>query len=78
MNALGELRASLGVTQIDLARRLDVAVVVVDQIELTPLGEVALSDVERFVSALGGRMDLVVVLDGLSHWLSNADGEWLR
>ena len=80
MNPLGQLRASLGVSQSELARRLRRPQIEVNKLELTPLGELKLAAVEEYVRALGGRLDLVVVVDGLSHWISDSEGngEWLR
>jgi DNA-binding XRE family transcriptional regulator len=60
--ALHELREAAGITQSTMAERLDVSRVRVHKIEHA--GEdLRLSTMERYVQALGGRLELRVVFD---------------
>lgn len=58
--ALGELRRSLDVTQVQLASRLAVSQATVSKFEKS---NPAVSTVRRYVEALGGRLEVVAVFD---------------
>ena len=57
-NRLSHLRETLGITQSDLADRLSVNQAAVSQIERR--GDMRLSTLRRYVTALGGRLEVRV------------------
>lgn len=58
--ALGDLRRSLDVTQVQLARRLAVSQATVSKFEKS---NPVVSTVRRYVEALGGRLEVIAVFD---------------
>jgi len=60
MYALGAVRKSRAVTQVELAERLEVAQATVSKFEK---GNPAVSTLRRYVVALGGQLQLVAVFD---------------
>jgi DNA-binding XRE family transcriptional regulator len=58
--ALGEVRRSRSVTQVELAKRLDVAQATVSKFEKS---NPAVSTVRRYVEALGGHLQMIAVFD---------------
>ncbi len=66
---LGDLRRSLDLTQAAVAERLEVTQENVSQIERGE-GDMQLSTLDRYVSALGGKLDLVVTFPDRSVGLS--------
>lgn len=73
-NALGKLRTRLDVAHEEIARRLHVQSEDVATLEATPLRLLEIGDVERYVGALGCRLDVVAVhIDGFAVWLSEED-----
>jgi hypothetical protein len=74
-NALGKLRTRLDVAREELCRRLCIAEADAGTLEATPLRLLELGDVERYVGALGCRLDVVAVhIDGFAVWLSDEEG----
>lgn len=74
-NALGKLRTRLDVAQDELSRRLGIAEADAATLETTPLRLLEIGDVERYVGALGCRLDVVAVhIDGFAVWLSDEEG----
>lgn len=61
---LAHLRGRQRIDRATLALRLGVAVDDVRAIEITRTGLLEVDTIRRYVQALGGRLDLVVVLDG--------------
>lgn len=71
-NALGRLRARLGVAIDELARRLSVSAEDADAIEATAFRLLEIDTIDRYVGALGCRLDVVAVhIDGFAVWLSD-------
>lgn len=58
--ALGQLRRSRDVTQVELARRLDVSQATVSKFEKS---NPAVTTVIRYIEALGGKLELAAVFD---------------
>jgi transcriptional regulator with XRE-family HTH domain len=59
---LGELRQKLGVTQAELAERMEAAQPHLSKIENSE--DFYLSTLKRYIQALGGRLELRAVFDG--------------
>lgn len=58
---LGELRQRLGVTQVELAERMEVAQPYLSKIENSE--DFYLSTLNRYIQALGGRIELRAIFD---------------
>lgn len=58
------MRKSLGLTQVELARRMGVSQIRVSQIENGKLESFELGTLIRYVEALGGKISVRVELDG--------------
>lgn len=58
--ALGDLRRAREITQVELARRLAVSQATVSKFEKS---NPAVSTVQRYVEALGGRLEMTAVFD---------------
>lgn len=68
---LGELRKRAGVTQTELASRMDISQARVSQLEKGDPEQFVVDTIHRYVNALGGEFALGVNFDG--HWLSLTD-----
>jgi DNA-binding XRE family transcriptional regulator len=62
--ALADLRESLGVTQTELAKLLEVSQPNISKLERKE--DVYLSTLENYITALGGRLELKAVFEGRS------------
>ncbi len=61
---LGELRIVRGVSQVQLAARLDVHQPAVSRLESRPIDNVSVGTIQRYIAALGGRLELVARFGG--------------
>lgn len=69
-NALHTLRSRFGVQLDAVARALGIPASEVEALERTPLARLELGTVDRYVGAVGCRLDVVAVhLDGEAVWL---------
>jgi DNA-binding XRE family transcriptional regulator len=67
---LKEMRERRGLTQQEVAARMDVSQPRVAAIEKGELPATEVSTIERYVSALGGKLEIVAEFDGERHVLS--------
>ena len=65
------VRKRLGITQVELAKRMGVSQIRVSQIENGKLESFELGTLIRYVEALGGKLSMSVELDGKSLELLN-------
>lgn len=71
-------RKSLGITQVELAKKMGVSQIRVSQIENGKLEKFELGTLMRYVEALGGKLRLSVELDGKQLLLSDLTHDTLE
>lgn len=71
-------RKSLGITQVELAKKMGVSQIRVSQIENGKLEKFELGTLMRYVEALGGKLKLSVELDGKQLVLSDLTHDTLE
>ncbi|RDI20171.1 helix-turn-helix domain-containing protein [Lentzea flaviverrucosa] len=61
---LAELRKKVGLTQVDVAKHMDVSQARISQLEQGEVDQLEVDTVRRYITALGGSLKIVADIDG--------------